>query len=86
MGTEQDPRGHEFPYNPRADDYAVPKRAQRAFLEPPCPDDEELHQSLSRSLSQDLDLSLDPEQEQGPGTEDRDSPYRNVMLKNEQKH
>lgn len=31
MGTPADPKGHEYPYNPRVDDYAVPKRAQRAF-------------------------------------------------------
>ncbi|XP_027142229.1 docking protein 2 [Larimichthys crocea] len=29
MGTAADPKGHEYPYNPRADDYAVPKRPQR---------------------------------------------------------
>uniref|UniRef100_A0A3B4G944 Docking protein 2 n=1 Tax=Pundamilia nyererei TaxID=303518 RepID=A0A3B4G944_9CICH len=31
MGTAADPKGHEYPYNPRVDDYAVPKQAQRAF-------------------------------------------------------
>uniref|UniRef100_A0A3B5B9Z4 Docking protein 2-like n=1 Tax=Stegastes partitus TaxID=144197 RepID=A0A3B5B9Z4_9TELE len=31
MGTPADPKGHEYPYNPRVDDYAVPKRPQRAF-------------------------------------------------------
>lgn len=30
MATSSDPKGHEFPYNPRADDYAVPKRHKRA--------------------------------------------------------
>ncbi|XP_029366340.1 docking protein 2 isoform X2 [Echeneis naucrates] len=30
MGTASDPKGHEYPYNPRVDDYAVPKRPQRA--------------------------------------------------------
>uniref|UniRef100_A0A3Q3X9J4 Uncharacterized protein n=1 Tax=Mola mola TaxID=94237 RepID=A0A3Q3X9J4_MOLML len=29
MGTPADPKGHEYPYNPRVDDYAVPKRPQR---------------------------------------------------------
>uniref|UniRef100_A0A672H172 IRS-type PTB domain-containing protein n=1 Tax=Salarias fasciatus TaxID=181472 RepID=A0A672H172_SALFA len=29
MGTAADPRGHQFPYNPRVDDYAVPKRVPR---------------------------------------------------------
>uniref|UniRef100_A0A8C6PKH8 Docking protein 2 n=1 Tax=Nothobranchius furzeri TaxID=105023 RepID=A0A8C6PKH8_NOTFU len=32
MGTTSDPTGHEYPYNPCVDDYAVPKRAQRAFI------------------------------------------------------
>ncbi|XP_023254940.1 docking protein 2-like, partial [Seriola lalandi dorsalis] len=31
MGTAADPKGHEYPYNPRVDDYAVPKRPQRAI-------------------------------------------------------
>lgn len=30
MATSSDPKGHEFPYNPRVDDYAVPKRHKRA--------------------------------------------------------
>uniref|UniRef100_A0A667YF86 Docking protein 2 n=1 Tax=Myripristis murdjan TaxID=586833 RepID=A0A667YF86_9TELE len=29
MGTVADPKGHEYPYNPRVDDYAVPKKPQR---------------------------------------------------------
>ncbi|XP_034452944.1 docking protein 2-like [Hippoglossus hippoglossus] len=31
MGTADDPKGHEYPYDPRVDDYAVPKRPKRAF-------------------------------------------------------
>ncbi|KAM4615695.1 docking protein 2 isoform 2-T2 [Polymixia lowei] len=31
MGTVVDPKGHEYPYDPRVDDYAVPKHPQRAF-------------------------------------------------------
>uniref|UniRef100_A0A3B5MV20 Uncharacterized protein n=1 Tax=Xiphophorus couchianus TaxID=32473 RepID=A0A3B5MV20_9TELE len=31
MGTSVDPKGHEYPYNPRVDDYAVPRRPKRAF-------------------------------------------------------
>lgn len=30
MATTSDPKGHEFPYNPKVDDYAVPKRHKRA--------------------------------------------------------
>uniref|UniRef100_A0A3P9LB83 Docking protein 2 n=1 Tax=Oryzias latipes TaxID=8090 RepID=A0A3P9LB83_ORYLA len=29
MATTADPKGHEYPYNPRVDDYAVPKRVPR---------------------------------------------------------
>ncbi|XP_067087495.1 docking protein 2 [Osmerus mordax] len=31
MGTVVDPNGHEYPYNPHVDDYAVPKPPKRAF-------------------------------------------------------
>lgn len=31
MGTVVDPNGHEYPYNPQVDDYAVPKPPKRAF-------------------------------------------------------
>ena len=31
MGTAVDPNGHEYPYNPHVDDYAVPKPPKRAF-------------------------------------------------------
>lgn len=31
MATTTDPKGHEFPYNPRVDDYAVPKRHKKAL-------------------------------------------------------
>lgn len=41
MGTADEPRGYEYPYDPRADDYAVPKRAQRAFLVSRDPTEEE---------------------------------------------
>lgn len=30
MATTTDPKGHEYPYNPQVDDYAVPKRHKRA--------------------------------------------------------
>uniref|UniRef100_A0A8C9XMU1 Docking protein 2 n=1 Tax=Sander lucioperca TaxID=283035 RepID=A0A8C9XMU1_SANLU len=33
MGIPADPKGHEYPYNARVDDYAVPKRAQRVLPE-----------------------------------------------------
>ncbi|KAI1900822.1 hypothetical protein AGOR_G00053820 [Albula goreensis] len=31
QGTAVDPSGHEYPYNPHIDDYAVPKPPKRAF-------------------------------------------------------
>lgn len=31
LGTEVDPKVHEYPYDPQKDDYAVPKPPQRAF-------------------------------------------------------
>uniref|UniRef100_A0A3P8UBC6 Docking protein 2 n=1 Tax=Amphiprion percula TaxID=161767 RepID=A0A3P8UBC6_AMPPE len=42
MGTPVDPKGHEYPYNPRVDDYAVPKRPHRAL---PAEQREELQDS-----------------------------------------
>ncbi|KAM3867595.1 docking protein 2 [Diretmus argenteus] len=41
MGTVVDPKGHEYPYNPRVDDYAVPKPPQRAFPAEPNTNEEE---------------------------------------------
>ncbi|KAJ8380013.1 hypothetical protein SKAU_G00007910 [Synaphobranchus kaupii] len=34
QGTAVDPGGHEYPYNPHIDDYAVPKPPKRAFPDP----------------------------------------------------
>ncbi|CAN9512890.1 unnamed protein product [Ophioblennius macclurei] len=31
MGTASDPKGHQNPYNPQRDDYAVPRRLQRSW-------------------------------------------------------
>ncbi|KAK7899556.1 hypothetical protein WMY93_020409 [Mugilogobius chulae] len=67
MGTEQDPKGHEFPYNPRADDYAVPKRVQRAFPDP------ELEEALERDQDQSQGPSQDPDQQgQEPDQEEEE--------------
>lgn len=81
MGTEQDPKGHEFPYNPRVDDYAVPKRAQRAFPDP----HEEPEGAPDRDQDQELDpeLGLGLEEEQVAGKQDKDSPYNNLPPKME---
>ncbi|XP_062398523.1 docking protein 2 [Sardina pilchardus] len=48
MGEAGDPSGHEYPYNPNADDYAVPKPPRRAF-KPPL--DRELEDSRDNGLS-----------------------------------
>lgn len=88
MGTEQDPKGHEFPYNPRVDDYAVPKRPQRAYPDPqtaPEPEagadrDYGMNQGLGLDLDLDLELELEEEPERRP---DKDSPYTNLPAKME---
>ncbi|CAJ1069564.1 docking protein 2 isoform X1 [Xyrichtys novacula] len=74
MGTPADPKGHEYPYNPRVDDYAVPKRPQRA-----CP--------VSQSTTEEEDKEEEPqreeeeEEEEGVVEEQQDSPYNNVNVK-----
>uniref|UniRef100_UPI0037E9966B docking protein 2 isoform X2 n=1 Tax=Semicossyphus pulcher TaxID=241346 RepID=UPI0037E9966B len=69
MGTAADPKGHEYPYDPRVDDYAVPKRPQRA-----CP--------VPQSSTEEGDKEEEPEEE---GEEQRErqrgSPYNNVNVK-----
>ncbi|XP_074495791.1 docking protein 2 isoform X2 [Sebastes fasciatus] len=69
MGTAADPKGHEYPYNPRVDDYAVPKRAKRAL-------------PVTQSTNEDEE---DEEEEEEPQEEDQeeqqDSPYNNVKVK-----
>ncbi|XP_018548954.1 docking protein 2 [Lates calcarifer] len=76
MGTAADPKGHEYPYNPRVDDYAVPKRPQRAFLATQSNEDED-----------EEDEEQQPEEEEEEEEEQRedqlDSPYNNVMVKME---
>lgn len=48
MGEAGDPSGHEYPYNPNADDYAVPKPPRRAF---PPPSEHELESNGGSVLS-----------------------------------
>ncbi|XP_063050809.1 uncharacterized protein dok2 isoform X2 [Engraulis encrasicolus] len=66
--------GHEYPYNPNADDYAVPKPPRRAFLSP----------SPSQSSLSSSSLSLHAQQD-CQNTRDSDattvSPYDNVNMK-----
>ncbi|XP_061117559.1 docking protein 2 [Conger conger] len=41
QGTAVDPSGHEYPYNPNIDDYAVPKPPKKAFPDPDQPKEED---------------------------------------------
>ncbi|KAM8885652.1 docking protein 2 isoform 2-T2 [Spinachia spinachia] len=72
MGTEADPKGHEYPYNPRVDDYAVPKRAHRALPAARSTNEEE--------KEEDGVEEVEEEEEKEEEGED-DSPYTNVMVK-----
>ncbi|XP_068457833.1 docking protein 2 [Clinocottus analis] len=67
MGAPADPKGHEYPYNARVDDYAVPKRAQRALPVPQSTNEEE------------KDVEDEPREEDQE--KQRDSPYSNVRMK-----
>ncbi|XP_019201949.1 docking protein 2 [Oreochromis niloticus] len=77
MGTAADPKGHEYPYNPRVDDYAVPKQAQRAFP---------VTQSSNEEAEEEVEEEEEEESEE-PGLREelreqrQDSPYNNVMVK-----
>ncbi|CAL1615438.1 unnamed protein product [Knipowitschia caucasica] len=77
MGTEQDPKGHEFPYNARVDDYAVPKHVQRAYTDPQT----EAETRDGPERDQSLDLEMDPEQTNEVETGENDSPYNNLPVK-----
>lgn len=70
MGTEADPKGHEYPYNPCVDDYAVPKRAKRALL---------AARSTNEEGKEEDGEGEQEEEEEKEGEED--SPYTNVMVK-----
>ncbi|XP_054466816.1 docking protein 2 isoform X2 [Anoplopoma fimbria] len=67
MGTVADPKGHEYPYNPRVDDYAVPKRAQRVLPATQSTNEEE----------EDVDVESQEEDQE----ERWDPPYNNVIVK-----
>ncbi|KAG7490871.1 docking protein 2-like [Solea senegalensis] len=74
MGTVADPKGHEYPYNPRVDDYAVPKRPQRAFPVTQSTTEED-------NIEEEKQEREEEEQEQERGEQEQDSPYNNVMVK-----
>lgn len=66
MGTTTDPKGHEYPYNPKADDYAVPKRPQRL---------------LTQSTNEEERGGAEEPQENEEEPREELSPYNNVMVK-----
>ncbi|KAL7392274.1 hypothetical protein ABVT39_022263 [Epinephelus coioides] len=72
MGTPADPKGHEYPYNPRVDDYAVPKRAKRAIP---------VAQSTDEEEEEEREEPQGEEEEEEQREEQQDSPYNNVMVK-----
>ncbi|XP_051249665.1 docking protein 2 [Dicentrarchus labrax] len=69
MGTTADPKGHEYPYNPRVDDYAVPKRPQRVLP------------ATQSTNEEEEDEEEESEEESEEGEEQQYSPYKNVMVK-----
>ncbi|XP_060927619.1 LOW QUALITY PROTEIN: docking protein 2-like [Limanda limanda] len=70
MGTADDPKGHEYPYDPRVDDYAVPKRPKRAF-----PDTQDTNEEEEED-----------EEEVQEEEEQRDSQYTNILVKKKRLH
>lgn len=78
MGTLSDPKGHEYPYNPRVDDYAVPKRPKRAFAAKQNTNEEEQEQKQEEEEPEEV--VEEAEVEEGK-EEEQDSPYKNVLVK-----
>ncbi|XP_076003591.1 uncharacterized protein dok2 isoform X2 [Genypterus blacodes] len=73
MGTAGDPKGHEYPYNPRMDDYAVPKRVQRAFH----PQQSTNQEGEGQQQEEETEIENKEEVEE---TEVKDSRYNNVTM------
>ncbi|XP_007543161.1 docking protein 2 [Poecilia formosa] len=77
MGTSVDPKGHEYPYNPRVDDYAVPRRPKRAFAS----------QKSIASEEEEEQKQEEPQEEEVEGDEEEElkekqfSPYDNLVVK-----
>uniref|UniRef100_A0A3B3VFI2 Docking protein 2-like n=1 Tax=Poecilia latipinna TaxID=48699 RepID=A0A3B3VFI2_9TELE len=77
MGTSVDPKGHEYPYNPRVDDYAVPRRPKRAFTS----------QKSIASEEEEEQKQEEPQEEEVEGDEEEElkekqfSPYDNLVVK-----
>ncbi|XP_043968261.1 uncharacterized protein dok2 isoform X4 [Gambusia affinis] len=77
MGTSVDPKGHEYPYNPRVDDYAVPRRPKRAFAS---------QKSIASEEEEEQKQEEEPQEEE-EGDEEQEleekqfSPYDNLVVK-----
>lgn len=78
MGTSVDPKGHEYPYNPRVDDYAVPRRPKRAFASQKSIASEEEEEQKQEEELQEEEVEGNEEQEL---EEKRFSPYDNLVVK-----
>ncbi|XP_012710244.2 docking protein 2 [Fundulus heteroclitus] len=82
MGTAADPKGHEYPYNPRADDYAVPKRPKRLLTSQQSIAKEEREQKQEEEPQQEEAEEEEPEEEADEEAEEHQfSPYKNVIVK-----
>ncbi|XP_026198841.1 docking protein 2 [Anabas testudineus] len=83
MGTAADPKGHEYPYNSRVDDYAVPKRPKRAFPVRQNTKEEEEEEAGEEQQVEQIQEQEEQEQEEEEEEQEhrRDSPYNNVMVK-----
>uniref|UniRef100_A0A3P9N3X7 Docking protein 2 n=1 Tax=Poecilia reticulata TaxID=8081 RepID=A0A3P9N3X7_POERE len=77
MGTSVDPKGHEYPYNPRVDDYAVPRRPKRAFASQKSVASEE-EEEQKQEEPQEEDVEGDEQEEL---EEKQFSPYDNLVVK-----
>lgn len=79
MGTCVDPKGHEYPYNPRVDDYAVPKRPKRAFVSQQSIAKEEEQEQKQKQGEEPEEVEEEEEVEEME--EPRFSPYDNLIVK-----
>ncbi|XP_015250730.1 PREDICTED: docking protein 2-like [Cyprinodon variegatus] len=76
MGTSADPKGHEYPYNPRVDDYAVPKRPKRVLAS-----QQSLAKEEEQAQNQEEEDEDEEDEEEREKEEQQFSPYNNVIVK-----
>ncbi|TDH12604.1 hypothetical protein EPR50_G00048730 [Perca flavescens] len=80
MGIPADPKGHEYPYNARVDDYAVPKRAQRVLPVKQSTEEEEEDEEEEEEEEEEYGEE-EPREDDERSKEQQDSPYKNIMVK-----